>query len=204
MIKKELSDTDLVILIKAGSKYAEHILYTRYLQKARELAKTYVNKYRDFHFDLDEITMIALEATPKAISSYNETSTFYTYWNVCASHDIISYLGHNLEYVIQSKKMRLDLDSNCYEDNDVYQLHDVVGKEDEDIDDGLKQLLQSYIYSPKSNLTEDEALVAHLLYYRQFGIKEIVEFTGWNRDKVNYVLKKTKAKIASFLKQRYF
>ena len=132
------------------------------------------------------------------------TKKFYNYWKTISYNAMINYIRDNRT---QSGKYSLD---NCaFIDNETITFHDFVSKDANEIIDeinitNLKQIIESYIYNPTNDLTDDEALVAHYLYYRQFDNEEISAKTGWESPKVYYVVKNTRKKISDYLKKRIF
>ena len=202
-MKKELTDERLVFLICKGDSHAEAIFYDKYYQKSKIAGRVFYLKYGDLGISEDEFTAVAYSSVALAINKYKQIKgSFNSYWSAIVKNEVAKYIEENT--TVLSNKSNISLDDECYENNDVIQYHDTLSSSENDDGLTLKECIKKYIYSPTSDLSDEEALVAHLLFYREYSLEEIMNRTGWKRAKTYYVMRNTRKKISDYLKSAYF
>jgi len=201
---KDLSDHELIILINEGNKQAEETLYSRYKLKSEILGKVLYYQYKSTGIQDDEFIQVALICVSKAIRLYKDGKNFEKYWKKIVNNEVIDYIKTDRS-IFTNSPIRLSLDECKYADDGKMQLHEVLCQPDEKENvESLSQLLEEFIYSKNNNFTDDEALAAHLMYYRSLSTMQIAEFTGWKKAKAFYVVKGVRSKISNYLKSGYF
>lgn len=199
-----MSDEDLIFLIKSGSKLAERVFYIRYSKYSLSVAKKYYQEFKDSGISVDDFYAVAFSKTPEAVANYEDVDrSFNIYWHSVVKHEIYDYIKDN-SYTLGAKSFSgISLDSMRYENNEKLMLHDIVGSEEEPTN-SVEEILRPYIYGKKDYLTDDEKLIAHLIYFEQLSINEITKITILGRNRVNYLIRNTKEKIQKIIKENYF
>ncbi len=202
----ELSDEELVNLVKQGNIRAEAILYNKYYHLALSEAKRVASQFRITGIEIDDLVSVSFESVKKSIDLFENGTTrkFYSYWRAISYNSMINYIRDN-----RTQSGKYSLDNLTYQDNETITFHDIVSNDETSVSneinvENLKHIIESFIYNPTNNLTDDEALVAHYLYYRQYDNEEIKAKTGWDSPKIYYVVKNTRKKISDYLKKRIF
>ena len=200
LLLEQMSDEDLIFLMKSGSELAEKAMYRRYNEYSRHEAKTYFNSFKDSGITIDEFFAVAFSKVHEAIKKYETINVcFYVFWKQIAKNAIYDYIREN-SYQLGAKAFgTLSLDDNCYDDNDVLLFSDVLGENE--TRNTLKDTLDTYIYGDNQYLSSDEKLIADLFYIQERSRKEIVEITKLGKNRVNYLIRTTKQKIQTLIKE---
>mgnify|MGYP003322697521 CR=1 FL=1 len=198
---RKISDEKLVSLTKKGDKHAEFLLFNRYYHLSQTEAKKFYHStlYKDL--EIEEYFSICFSSVAVAIKKYKKLDTFYNYWKTICRNNMV-----NAARSIRPEHYNVvSFDSILYEDNDSLSFHDSLGTEDGDYVYGdIIKMIENYIYDINNDLDDDEALVAHLLVYRQYTYEEIAKVTKWKMTKVYYVAHCVREKISDYLKKRIF
>ena len=202
MLLEEMSDEDLIFLIKSGSKLAERMIYRRYSEYARNQAKKYYYSFKNSGISMDEFYAVAFSKVHDALMRIDEiTTNFYIYWKTMAKHAIYDYVREN-SYELGAKSFAgLSLDRVCYDDNDIVTFNDIVGESEEK--NSLQEAIDKYVYGDEKLLSDEEKIVAELHFIQECTVKEIMDITHLTRGQVNYLIKTSKEKIQKLLKENY-
>ena len=197
----ELTDEELAALIKRNDTHAECELYHRYYKKSVAFARRFSCNCEYYGIEIDDLVAVCFACVKTAVDGFSieEKKSFHAYWKIVSRNAMLNYLKANT----RDYHFNISLDGARYHDSDTVTLHDALGKQDDSFDD-LNKAIASYIYNPKSNLSDEEALVAHYLYYREYSFTEIASHTGWKINKVYYLVSCTRKKISDYLKKRIF
>ncbi len=202
MFLNNLKDEDLIFLMSSGSKYAQSIFYKRYNHHSRELAKYYVGEFPNSGISIDEFYAVAFEAVKIAVDSYKKIkTTFYKYWKVIAKNAILDLVKKESYQYGARALAGISLDQDYHIERRRVSLHDVVGEDEHDNE--ISNAVMEEVYGENSSLSDEERLIGDLYIIKGFTPKEIMEKTGWNRNKFSYLLKKTKCKLQTLLKENY-
>lgn len=201
---KEMADDELVFLIRHGNELAQTVLFDRYKLRSEILAKEFFKEFSMTGIQVDEFATIAFAAVGKAIDKCdNEPGGFFLFWKKIARNDMFSYVrsDHSL---YSFSDVRISFDDMHYSDNERIQVHETISSPEDDKIEGLEEYLEKFIYSKDNGFTDDEALVAHLMFYRNYTPTEISKFVGWKKSKTFYVVDSVRNKISDYLKSGYF
>ena len=207
MIKEELSDEDLLILIDADSKSAELALYERYYRFSQQLGKYYEHEFKRTGIQAEEFTALAYEMLPKAVANRNriKRSRFFHYWRKLCTNTIYDYVRHHVETVGVSAEFGIYLDDHTYGGIESYQFHDVLGEEDTKLkpNDEVYELLLRELKKKNSTLTNKEKLVARLMLIEEKEAYEIAKITHISISGVYYTFNTFKKKFSKIIKDSY-
>lgn len=203
VLLNEMSDEDLIFLIRANSQAAEKAFYKRYSDYSLHLANKYYYIFKkNSGITLEELYAIAFSKTHEAVLRFDEIDkTFYAYWRTMVKNAIYDYVRTN-SYEAGGKIFAgLSLDHKRYYDNEAIMLSDVVGEDEKENE--IMKFLEPYIKGKKKLLTSNEQKVAELLLIKQYSIKEITEELHFTRNKTNYLIRNMKNKIQKIIKENY-
>ena len=202
MLLEEMSDEDLIFLIKSGSKQAERVIYRRYGEYARHQARNYYYSFSKSGISEDEFYAVAFSKVHDALQRYEDiTSNFYIYWKTMVKNAVYDYVKDNSYEVGARSFAGLSLDGSCYDDNESMMFSDLVGENE--AKDTLQETIGKYVYGDECLLTDEEKVIVDLYYVQELSRKEIADITHIKRSRVNYLLRVTKEKIQKLLKENY-
>lgn len=207
MIKEELSDEDLLILIDADSKSAELALYERYYRFSQQLGKYYEAEFKRTGIQAEEFTALAYEMLPKAVANRGriKRARFFHYWRTLCTHVIYDYVRHHVETVGVSAEVSIYLDDHMYDGIESYQFHDVLGEEDTKLkpNDELCKILIKELKKKNSVFKENEKVVARLILLEEKEVEEVADEMGLSKSSVYYIFSTLKKKFSKIIKDSY-
>jgi len=202
MLLKEMSDEDLIFLIKRGSKAAETVFYQRYSVYSRHAARHYLSEFRDSGISEDEYFAVAFSKIPEVLARDEDLGkTFYVYWKAVVRNAIYDYVKEN-SYTLGAKPLGdISLDDYRYKDNLSILFTDIMSENE--TDDEIKDYLRPYLEGNNTLLSEDEKLVARLKIYEDCSRSDIIKLTGLGERRVDYLTRTALDKIKQLLKENY-
>ena len=202
MLLEQMSDEDLIFLIRSGSKAAEASFYKRYSNYSRHAAKVYVSYFEKSGISEDEFYALAFSKVHEALARYESIEKhFYIYWKTVVKNAVYDYIRDN-SYQFGAKALAgISFDDLCYENNDTLSFYDVIGENDRL--NQLGEFVKEYLKRDDIDLSEDEKLVADLLFLKGYSRSELGDLLGWKKGKVHYVAKMVTEKFQRLLKENY-
>ena len=96
MLLEQMSDEDLIFLMKSESKVAERAFYRRYSDYSLHLAKNYYVHFKGSGISVDELYAVAFSQVHEALKKAdNITTAFYVYWKSVVKNAIYDYVKEN-------------------------------------------------------------------------------------------------------------
>ena len=202
MLLEEMSDEDLIFLMKSGSEIAERAIYRRYNNYAKHEAQSYYKSFKHSGIVVEEFYAVAFSNVHEAIMKYEHvTACFYLFWKTMVKYAIYDYVKKN-SYQTKAKPLGdISLDDAYYDNNEVILFSDVVGENEKQ--NKLKDALDDYIYGEDHYLSEEEKIIADLFFIQERSRKDIIQTTGLGKNRVNYLIRTTKLKIQNLIKENY-
>ena len=200
---ERISDDELIALIKSGDSQAEATLYDRYWGFAKIFGANMASIYKDMGFNADDFTNVAFTAVFIAIEKYKGyINAFYKYWAIVAKNECMTFIEENT-YLNETESKPVSFDYQHY--SDALSLHEILGENDSEIKSSITENeIKEYLMSGTNEMNQNEKLVAYYMIFQDYDYDDIVEVTGWSRQKAYRVVRKMKAKVSNFLKSGYF
>ena len=202
MLLDEMSDEDLIFLIKSGSKVAEQVFYNRYSKNASELAKTYYIEFKDTGIPEEDFFSVAFSKTHQALLKFaNRRKGFYSYWRAVVKNAVYDLVRDN-SYSLGARSLGdTSLDDTRYDNNEKMMFHDIYGEDENQAT--LVEVVENVIYGDSHHLTDEEKLMADLLLFKELKPGEIMKLTNWSRGHTSYLIRVVKSKIQEIIKENY-
>ena len=197
-----MSDEDLIFLINSGSKLAETVFYKRYSRYSNKIAKEYYEYFKSSGISREDFYAVALAKTHAALMNYtNVSQPFNRYWKSAVRNAVYDYVRHN-SYKCSAKALSgISFDEECYPNNEHMLFHDIYGEDESSRE--IYELIEKYVYGPSDYLSDDQKLLADLLFFKEWKPSSILEYTHWTRARLSYLIRATKKKIQRLLKENY-
>ena len=125
------------------------------------------------------------------------------YCYIASKHAIYDYIRENTSIFSSKGQKVISLDEPRFDDSR-YDYHDCLASPEVQVPENLTDVLSQFVYSPKTNMSDKECLVAHLILSEEYKPSEIAKITGMNKGTVCYYVKKIRKKISDYIKSGYF
>ena len=121
---KNMSDEDLITVIKSGDKFALEFL----IEKYKELVNMKVSKFFMIGAEKEDIVQEGLIGLFKAVKNYNPEmqNSFKTFANLCIERQLITAIKSSNRQKHMPLNSYLSLNTNAYEDDDDTSVLDVL------------------------------------------------------------------------------
>ena len=202
MLLEQMSDEDLIFLIRSGSKVAEVSFYKRYSEYSRHAARTYHSYFERSGISEDEFYAVAFSKTHEVLSKYdNIDKCFYVYWRAIVKNSVYDYVRDNSYQSGARIYAGISLDDTRYENNETLSFNDIIG-ENERID-RIHEFLKEYLENDHTEFTKEEKMIIDLLFFKGYTRMEIVGLLGYKKSRVNYLARRVSDKLQRLLKENY-
>ena len=144
---KEMSDEDLINVIKSGDKYALEFLIGKY----KELVNMKVSKFFMIGAEKEDIVQEGLIGLFKAVKSYNpdKQNSFKTFANLCIERQLITAIKSSNRQKHMPLNSYLSLNGTAYEDDEESNLLDVFDAHQ--MEDPLETITKKEYYQTVEN-----------------------------------------------------
>ena len=144
---KDMSDEDLINVIKSGDKLALEFLIDKY----KELVNMKVSKFFMVGSERDDIVQEGLIGLFKAVKSYNpeKQNSFKTFANLCIERQLITAIKTSNRQKHQPLNSYLSLNTAAYEDDEESNLLDIFDAHK--IEDPLEMITKQEYYKTVEN-----------------------------------------------------
>ena len=145
-----MTDEELINLIKSGNKHALNFL----LEKYKELVNMKVSKYYIIGAEKEDITQEGMIGLFKAIKSFNnqKQNSFKTFANLCIERQLITAIKTSNRQKHMPLNSYLSLNTAAYEEDDTITLLDVF--DSHSIEDPLDTITKKEYYKTVENNIE--------------------------------------------------
>ena len=144
---KDMSDEDLINVIKSGDKSALEFLIGKY----KELVNMKVSKFFMIGAEKEDIVQEGLIGLFKAVKSYNpdKQNSFKTFANLCIERQLITAIKSSNRQKHMPLNSYLSLNGTAYEDDEESNLLDVFDAHQ--MEDPLDTITKKEYYQPVEN-----------------------------------------------------
>ncbi len=144
---KNMSDEDLISIIKSGDKYALDFLMNKY----KELVNMKVGKYFIVGAEKEDITQEGLIGLFKAIKSFDKDkqNSFKTFANMCIERQLITAIKSSNRQKHMPLNSYLSLNVAAYEDDDEASIIDIFDAHQ--VEDPLDTITKKEYYQTVEN-----------------------------------------------------
>ena len=161
----ELTDIELISLIREGKDENLSILYQRYEGRAKKLASDYYYSNKDNGIAFDDYYSRAIGALYIVVKKYDvkRAESMYSYWRRVAEHEIQRLISQQSYFGGAKSFYGLSLDASISNEDDMSLSEKVSLKEPDHQYDGLVEEMIFEITKPNSQFTNREQQI--LLFY---------------------------------------
>ena len=165
---KNVNDYELLYLISENEEVNFNVLYQKYYPMIYKMAKEYVNSFKKYGYDLDDLIQIGLIALYKASKLYSATinSLFYTYFKATLKNAFMTELRRNSTLRREVLNNAFSYDS-VINDSNISFIETIPDKGQE-----YDYEYNNYIINFKNSMPFDLANIFEM-YYNGYGINEI-------------------------------
>ena len=201
MVKEDLTDEELLYLIKCGSESAYLAFYERYRLKSVQLARYYskIFTYRT-GVSYEEFFELAFYLLPDLIAKVDEIiSSFEAYWRRSARNAIFDFLRTRSE-----ERRNIVAIEDAVSDGEHFSSPREVNEISLYSEDLRIFLKEKIFHNSSYKFTKEEKEMARYIFFSDCSVKEAIEKLGWKRNHGLYVAHTLRQKVIKILKESYF
>lgn len=147
---KDMSDEDLITIIKSGDKFALEFLISKY----KELVNMKVSKFFMIGAEKEDIVQEGLIGLFKAVKNYNpdKQNSFKTFANLCVERQLITAIKSSNRQKHMPLNSYLSLNETAYEDDEDSNLLDIFDAHK--AEDPLETITKKEYYATVENVID--------------------------------------------------